>query len=89
MIKCRPCTKRKVKCSFEKEVKNPRYNPYLHLQSSKSPSFGIEGDPSNDASMSTNPTVLAPAVDDVNETTGELPNQVKFLNSRCVLAWCH
>lgn len=36
-IKCRPCTGRKVKCSFEEEVKDPRHNPYLRLRSSRSP----------------------------------------------------
>ncbi|KAL4874307.1 hypothetical protein BJY04DRAFT_226175 [Aspergillus karnatakaensis] len=28
-IKCRPCTTRKVKCSFQEEIKDLRYNPYL------------------------------------------------------------
>ncbi|KAL5335167.1 hypothetical protein BJX70DRAFT_410728 [Aspergillus crustosus] len=28
-IKCRPCTTRKVKCSFQDEIKDLRYNPYL------------------------------------------------------------
>ncbi|KAL2862748.1 uncharacterized protein BJX67DRAFT_365692 [Aspergillus lucknowensis] len=37
-IKCRPCTNRKVKCSFQEEVKDLRYNPYLRLRSSRSPS---------------------------------------------------
>lgn len=36
-IKCRPCTTRKVKCSFDEEVKDPRHYPYLRLRSSKSP----------------------------------------------------
>lgn len=36
-IKCRPCTNRKVKCSFDEEVKDPRHYPYLRLRSSKSP----------------------------------------------------
>jgi hypothetical protein len=30
--KCRPCTTRKVKCSFEDEVNDARYNPYLRLR---------------------------------------------------------
>jgi hypothetical protein len=41
-IKCRPCTTRKVKCSFEEEVKDPRHNPYLCLRGSPSPSIGID-----------------------------------------------
>lgn len=35
-IKCRPCTTRKVKCSFEEEVKDPRHYPYFRIQSSRS-----------------------------------------------------
>ncbi|KAL4869400.1 hypothetical protein BDV12DRAFT_185276 [Aspergillus spectabilis] len=39
-IKCRPCTTRKVKCSFQEEVKDLRYNPYL-LRHRPSPSQSI------------------------------------------------
>ncbi|KAJ5414654.1 hypothetical protein N7509_001281 [Penicillium cosmopolitanum] len=42
-IKCRPCTTRKVKCSFDEEVKDPRHYPYLRLRSSKSPPIRREG----------------------------------------------
>ncbi|KAI1619408.1 hypothetical protein EDD37DRAFT_216771 [Exophiala viscosa] len=45
-VKCRTCTTRKVKCSFEDEVKDPRYNPYLRLRSSPSPAVSLEqGEP--------------------------------------------
>lgn len=38
-IKCQPCTNRKVNCSFEEEIKDPRHNPYLRIRSSISPSI--------------------------------------------------
>ncbi|KAJ5808997.1 hypothetical protein N7474_010266 [Penicillium riverlandense] len=64
-IKCRPCTTRKVKCSFEEEVKDPRHNPYLCLRGSRSPSIGIDTRanestvlPSSSAAQSSGLTVL-------------------------------
>lgn len=30
---CVTCQERKVRCSFEEEARDPRYNPYLRIQS--------------------------------------------------------
>lgn len=43
-IKCRPCTARKVRCSFQDEVKDLRYNPYIQVRHSRpSPIRGGKG----------------------------------------------
>ncbi|KAL3495749.1 hypothetical protein BJX62DRAFT_222394 [Aspergillus germanicus] len=41
-IKCRPCITRGVKCSFQEEVKDLRYNPYLRLRPSRSPPINAD-----------------------------------------------
>lgn len=41
-VKCQPCTNRNVKCSFQEEVKELRFNPYLRLRSSRSPSANFD-----------------------------------------------
>ncbi|KAL3467845.1 hypothetical protein BJX64DRAFT_273822 [Aspergillus heterothallicus] len=49
-IKCRPCITRGVNCSFQEEVKDLRFNPYLRLRSSRSPSINRDpAPPENDA----------------------------------------
>jgi hypothetical protein len=48
-IKCRPCITRGVKCSFQEEVKDLRYNPYLRLRPSHSPPINADSArPDND-----------------------------------------
>lgn len=61
-IKCRPCTTRKVRCSFQDEVKDLRYNPYLQVRPSRSSSINSESRPVD--SMSTGPpcATLLPTV---------------------------
>lgn len=71
-IKCRPCTNRKVKCSFEEEIKDPRHNPYLRLRASKSPpirrgrsySEQPEQDSANDSGLMTQLSSLNPSTCD-------------------------
>ncbi|KAL7940884.1 hypothetical protein V8C42DRAFT_336380 [Trichoderma barbatum] len=41
-IKCRPCTTRKVKCSFQEEVMDLHHNPYFRMVSPKSPTASVE-----------------------------------------------
>nr|XP_031863799.1 uncharacterized protein CI109_000441 [Kwoniella shandongensis]KAA5530871.1 hypothetical protein CI109_000441 [Kwoniella shandongensis] len=38
---CIACQARKVDCSFEEEARDPRYNPYLRIQSTRSPDRSI------------------------------------------------
>ncbi|KAJ5618761.1 hypothetical protein N7510_002745 [Penicillium lagena] len=61
-IKCRPCATRKVKCSFQEEVKDPRYNPYLLIGSSRSSSIGVDSGPTDSIPISSTSASLFPTL---------------------------
>lgn len=61
-IKCRPCTTRKVKCSFQEEVKDPRHNPYLRLRSPGFSSTSFGRTPAVNKCLETASATLIPAL---------------------------
>lgn len=103
-VKCQPCTNRNVKCSFEEEVKDLRFNPYLRRRSSRSPSVHVEEVPIDNARASAAgpspclvPALAAfdsrdvrPDAPDASPAEETLPKKIDSLQSRfVVLYWMH
>ncbi|KAI5458318.1 hypothetical protein BGZ63DRAFT_61585 [Mariannaea sp. PMI_226] len=73
-IKCRPCTTRKVKCSFQEEVMDLRHNPYLRMRSSKSPTASAESTSAeNNFCLSPASAALIPALMVLDRGDGQAP----------------
>lgn len=74
-IKCRPCTTRKVRCSFQDEVKDLRYNPYLQVRPSRS-SINSDNRPPDTLSANPSSATLLPTLAEFGE--GIQPQLVSF-----------
>lgn len=66
-IKCRPCTTRKVRCSFQDEVKDLRYNPYLQARPSRSSSMNSDNRPPDTLSARPSSATLLPTLAEFGE----------------------
>ena len=70
-IKCRPCTTRKVKCSFQEEVMDLRHNPYLRMTTPKSPSVRNERTSADNFCLSPASAALIPALAALDRGDGQ------------------
>ena len=66
-IKCRPCTTRRVKCSFQDEVMDLRHNPYLRMNSPTSETAGAERSAIGNFAVSSSSAALIPALSVLDE----------------------
>lgn len=74
-IKCRPCTTRKVRCSFQDEIKDVRYNPYLQVRPSRSSSMNSDNRPPDNLSARPSSATLLPTLAEFGEgTQSQLPD---------------